>query len=203
MGLNLGIKDKRLALCLTAAWHKIDAAVEQAKTARAHGAEVTVTISETTADLARQTDDGGTSLISRVTAATGRPPLTTLRAAERTGPGKLYDLVIVAPCTGNTLAKLANAITDGAVPMTVKAHLRNQRPVLISISTNDALGLNARNLGTLLNTRHVYFVPFGQDNPREKPNSLDADLNLLLPAAVAALSDHQLQPMLIQRHTNS
>ncbi len=130
----------------------------------------------------------------------GRRPWNTLSEAERTGPGKLFDLVIVAPCTGNTLAKIANAITDGPVTMAVKAHLRNQRPVLISISTNDGLGLNARNLGTLLAVRHIYFVPFGQDKPLEKPASLDADLQLLLDAAGAAIESRQLQPVLIQRH---
>ncbi len=192
------VKNARIAICLTAAYHKINGVLECVTAARSLGAEITMTLSAATVELAQrygQLDD----LLGRIEALTGRPALTTIAEAERTGPGKLYDLVVVAPCTGNTLAKLANAITDGPVTMTVKAHLRNERPVLLSVSTNDALGLNARNLGTLLNTRHVYFVPFGQDNPEGKPNSLDSDLSLLLPAAQTALDGRQLQPLLVQR----
>jgi dipicolinate synthase subunit B len=117
--------------------------------------------------------------------------------AEPIGPQQLLDLVIVAPCTGNSLAKLANAITDTPVIMACKSHLRNGRPVLLAISTNDGLGLNAKNLGTLLAARNIYFVPFGQDNPSGKPTSLVADMNLLPAAAECALAGRQIQPVLI------
>lgn len=128
---------------------------------------------------------------------TGREPLREIPEVEPLGPRKLLDALVVAPCTGNTLARLANAITDSAVTMAVKATLRNQRPVVLAISTNDGLGLNARNWTALLNTKNVYFVPFGQDNPIEKPNSLVAHLDLLLPTVLAALEGRQHQPLLV------
>lgn len=134
-----------------------------------------------------------------VTAITGREIIHSIEQAEPIGPNLLFDLIVVAPCTGNTLAKLANAITDTTVTMATKAHLRNGRPVLISVSTNDGLGLNAKNIGLLLAARHVFFVPFGQDNPKQKPTSLVADSSLLVVAAEQALAGKQLQPVLIQR----
>lgn len=124
------------------------------------------------------------------------PIINTIVGAEPIGPQKLVDVVVVAPCTGNTLAKLANAITDGPVLMAVKAHLRNQRPVVLAISTNDGLGMNARNLGVLLNAKNIYLVPFGQDNPTGKPNSLKAKMNLLVDTIELALQGKQIQPVL-------
>lgn len=196
--VKLRFQGKRIAFCITGAYHKVPAVIDLAAQCRSAGAEVTVIVSPATLDIEQAQQRQG-RIAAAVVAACGRAPLTTMSEAERTGPGKLYDLVIVAPCTGNTLAKLANAITDGPVPMTVKAHLRNQRPVLIAISTNDGLGLNARNLGALLPVRNVFFVPFGQDRPQDKPASLDADLDLLLDAAAEALQGRQLQPVLVQR----
>lgn len=134
-----------------------------------------------------------------IKAITGHEIIHSIDQAEPIGPNQLFDLIIVAPCTGNTLAKLANAITDTTATMAVKAHLRNGRPVLLFISTNDGLGLNAKNIGTLLAARNIFFVPFGQDNPLQKPTSLVADSNLLLAATEQALAGKQLQPLLIQR----
>jgi len=128
---------------------------------------------------------------------TGNAVIDTIVAAEPIGPKKLLDLLVVAPCTGNTLAKLANAITDGPVLMAIKAQLRNQRPVVLAISTNDGLGMNARNLGVLLNAKNIYMVPFGQDNPKEKPNSLVARMDLLLDTILYALEGKQIQPIVI------
>lgn len=107
-----------------------------------------------------------------------------------------FSLVILF-ATGNTLAKLANAITDSAVLMATKAHLRNHKPVVISISTNDALGLNAKNIGLLLATKGIYFVPFGQDNPSSKPNSMIANVDLIIPTIKEALQGKQIQPLLL------
>ncbi len=135
----------------------------------------------------------------RICAITGRNIIHSIDQAEPIGPNKLFDLLIIAPCTGNTLAKLANAITDTPVTMAAKAHLRNGRPILIHISTNDGLGLNAKNLGMLLAAHHIYFVPFGQDDPVNKPTSLVADPTKLVAAAQHALAGKQLQPLLIQR----
>ncbi len=127
---------------------------------------------------------------------TGRRVITTVAEAEPLGPKEPMELLIIAPCTGNTLAKLAHGITDSAVTMAAKAHLRNGRPLLIAFSSNDALSASAENIGKLLNRKSVYFVPFRQDDPEKKPRSAQADFSLLLPAAEAALRGEQLQPIL-------
>ena len=123
--------------------------------------------------------------------------LHTLAQVEPLGPKRLLDLLIVAPCTGNTLGKLANGIADSPVSFACKAHLRNDRPVLLAVSTNDGLSGSAANLGALLARRHFYFVPFGQDSPTGKPASLVAHFSLLPEAAEAALHSEQLQPLLV------
>lgn len=125
-----------------------------------------------------------------------RRVISSIREAEPIGPKKLLDLLIIAPCTGNTLGKLACGITDTAVTMAAKAHLRNQRPLLIAPSTNDGLTASAPNLGALLSRKYIYFVPFGQDDPMKKPTSLVADFSLVADAAQAALEGRQLQPLL-------
>lgn len=127
---------------------------------------------------------------------TGIPPMMTIPQAEPIGPGSLLDILVILPCTGNTIAKLANGITDTPVLMAAKAHLRNEKPLLLSISTNDALGMNMKNIGLLLNAKHVYFVPFGQDNAIKKPNSMIAHTELLIPAVKAALEGRQYQPII-------
>ena len=127
---------------------------------------------------------------------TGKQPIKTIVDAEPIGTSKGLELMLVAPCTGNTLAKIAHGITDTPVTMAVKAQLRNNRPVVLSVSSNDALGANARNIGALLNTKNIYFVPFGQDAPTKKTNSLIADTALIVPACKEALSGRQIQPAL-------
>ena len=126
----------------------------------------------------------------------GVRPLTTLAQVEPIGPKKLLDALVIAPCTGNTLAKLAAGIADTPVTLAAKSHLRNGRPLVIAPSSNDGLAQNARSLGQLLAMRHVYFVPFGQDDPVGKPNSLVARFELLPEAVSAALKGSQLQPIL-------
>jgi dipicolinate synthase subunit B len=126
-----------------------------------------------------------------------QPIINTIVGAEPIGPGRLLDLVVVMPATGNTIAKLANGIVDTPALMAIKAHLRNQRPVVIAISTNDALGLNARNLGVLLNTKNIYFVPFRQDDPYQKGNSLVANLDQVVDTAICALQGKQIQPLIL------
>ena len=135
--------------------------------------------------------------LARINTLSDHTPITTITAAEPLGPGNVLDLFVIAPCTGNTLAKLANGITDTPVLMAAKGHLRNAKPLLIYLSTNDALGLNLKNIGTLLGTKHVYFVPFEQDAPLQKPNSLVAKAEFLSAAMEAALRGEQLQPLLI------
>jgi dipicolinate synthase subunit B len=141
----------------------------------------------------------GKDIIKRFEQLTGKTAIIDIVDAEPIGPKNLFDVMVIAPCTGNTTAKLANAITDSPVLMAAKAHLRNLKPLLLAISTNDGLGMNAKNIGVLLNTRNIYFVPFGQDNPEKKPNSLVADMSLLVPAVENAVLHQQLQPILIER----
>ena len=127
----------------------------------------------------------------------GTQVLKTIAQVEPIGPKKLFDALIVAPCTGNTLAKLAHSIADTPVTMAVKSHLRNGRPVLIAVSTNDALGGAAENIGKLMARKHYYFVPFRQDDPKNKPTSMVADFNRIHEALDAALEGRQLQPVLL------
>ena len=134
--------------------------------------------------------------LNRAKEITGQTPIHTIEGAEPIGPKKLLNILVILPCTGNTLAKLANGITDSPVLMAAKAHLRNNRPLLISLSTNDALGMNMKNIGLLMNAKNIYFIPFGQDDPEGKPNSLISSTGLLIPSLEAALEGRQLQPVL-------
>lgn len=134
--------------------------------------------------------------IRRLGELCGRKVITTIAEAEPLGPREKLDALLIAPCTGNTLAKLANGITDSSVTMAAKAHLRNGRPLVIAFSTNDGLSASAENIGKLLNRRQVYFVPFGQDDAEKKPRSLQADFTRLGDAVAAALEGRQLQPIL-------
>ena len=124
--------------------------------------------------------------------------ISTVKEAEPIGPQKLLDLLIIAPCTGNTLGKLASGVTDTSVTMAAKAHLRNERPVLIAPSTNDGLAASAASIGALLPRKYIYFVPFGQDDFEKKPTSLVADFSQVADAAQAALEGRQLQPILLR-----
>jgi len=128
---------------------------------------------------------------------TGKELIKTIVEAEPVGPKLNLDVLIVAPCTGNTLAKLANAITDTSVTMACKAHLRNQRPLVLAFASNDGLGANAKNIGMLLNMKNIYFVPFGQDDAINKPNSLIAKWEMLQPTIEEALLKKQIQPLLV------
>lgn len=127
----------------------------------------------------------------------GREPLHTISQVEPIGPKKMLDALVIAPCTGNTLAKLAHSIADGPVTMASKSHLRNGRPIVIAVSTNDALAGAAENIGKLMARKHIYFVPFGQDDPNNKPTSMVADFNQIPQALEAALEGRQLQPILL------
>lgn len=127
----------------------------------------------------------------------GHRAVESIREAEPIGPKQLLDVLVIAPCTGNTLAKLAAGIADTAVTMAAKAHLRNGRPVVVAVSTNDGLGGAARNIGELLSRKHYYFVPFRQDDPVGKPTSLVAEMELVTATVAAALRGEQIQPLLL------
>lgn len=128
---------------------------------------------------------------------TGKEVIASIPKAEPIGPKKLLDVLVIAPCTGNTLAKLANGISDTPVTLAAKSHLRNGRPVVIGVSSNDGLSQNAANIGLLMRSRNVYFVPFGQDDSHGKPDSLVADMEMIPETVVAALENRQIQPKII------
>lgn len=185
------LSGKRVGVAFTAAAGLIPAVTKEVETLVEAGVTVLPIFSTMTVEL-----DEGDRWQEKLHRITGQKPWTSIRQAERIGPGRLLDLLLIAPCTGNTLGKFANAITDGPVLMAAKATLRNGRPVVLGIATNDALGLNARNLGVLLASKGIYFVPFGQDNPREKPTSLVFRPELIQPTLEAALAGRQYQPLL-------
>ncbi|WP_044478409.1 dipicolinate synthase subunit B [Paenibacillus antibioticophila] len=130
---------------------------------------------------------------------TGNDIISSIVDAEPLGPSKRLDVLAIAPCTGTTTSKLANAVTDSPVLMAAKATLRNGRPVVIAVSTNDGLGFNMANIARLIVAKHIYFVPFGQDSPEKKPNSLVARMGLIPETCYAALEGRQLQPVIIER----
>jgi dipicolinate synthase subunit B len=134
--------------------------------------------------------------IRLLTEITGNGGIKSITDAEQAGPQKLFDIITVAPCTGNTLAKIAIGITDNTVTMAVKAHLRNLRPVVIGVSSNDILGANAKNLGVLLNYKNIFFIPFFQDDPINKEKSVTFKPELMIETLRSALMGRQLQPVM-------
>ncbi len=135
--------------------------------------------------------------VARAESLCDRPAIHTIEEAEPIGPKALLDVLLIAPCTGNTLAKMAAGITDSSVTMAAKAHLRNDRPLVIAVSTNDGLSANWQNIGKLLSRKQVYFVPFRQDDPQGKPNSIVADFSKIPDTLEAALAGRQIQPLLL------
>lgn len=192
------LKGKRIGVALTGSHCTIDKVMtEIEKLVREEGADIYPIIS----DSVNCTDTRfGTALhwkeaLERITC---KKAITSIAEAEPVGPQKLLDVLVIAPCTGNTMAKLAHGITDSSVLMAAKATLRNQNPVVVAISTNDGLGFGAYNLGMLLNAKNIYLVPFGQDNPFGKNNSLVAHMNKIADTVVESLQGRQIQPLLIQ-----
>ena len=196
----MGLEQVRVGIGLTASFctfHIVEEALQTLAQELIDGRrpEYTFVLSEHTQQLPNRfcTHD---ELALRLSALSPHPLIKTIPDAEPLGPKNLLDVFMIAPCTGNTLAKLANGITDSPVLMAAKGHLRNGKPLVISLSTNDALGNNLRNIGTLFNAKNIYFVPFAQDAPESKPFSLIAQVKLLGPAIAAALQGEQLQPVL-------
>ena len=136
------------------------------------------------------------SFIKRAEEITGKKPFLTIKESEVVGPSAMFDLMVIMPCTGNTVAKLANGITDSPVLMAAKAHLRNEKPLVLCIASNDALGMNMKNIGLLMNAKNIYFVPFSQYDPEKKPNSLVAHFEKLTDTIKYALDGKQIQPVL-------
>ena len=176
-------------------YDKAMAALEQV---RARYGDVTPIVSERSADTDTRFGEAH-EFMREMERICDHRVIASIKAAEPIGPQKLLDLLIICPCTGNTLGKLAAGITDSSVTMAAKAHLRNGRPLLIAPSTTDGLAASAASIGALLGRKYIYFVPFGQDDPEHKPTSLVADFHLVADAAQAALAGRQLQPLLIGR----
>lgn len=191
----MSLKGKHIGVAFTGSFCTYEKVFEGLKKLTEEGAYVQTIFSN-----ASQTLDSrfgkADDFVKKAEEITGTKPILTIPQAEPIGPKGFLDILVLFPCTGNTIAKLANGITDSPVLMAAKAHLRNNKPLLISISTNDALGMNMKNIGMLLNAKHIYFIPFGQDNPEKKPNSMIAHTELLIPSIEAALSGKQIQPII-------
>ncbi len=184
-----------IGFALTGSFCTFSKVVPEIKRLTEHGAEVYPVMSE----MASVTDTRfglAQDFINEIKSITGRPIINSVKGAEPIGPKHYLDALVIAPCTGNTLAKLANSITDTPVTMAAKAHLRNGGPIIIAVSTNDGLGGSAKNIGMLMNMKNIYFVPFGQDDPVKKPNSLVADMTKIAPTLENALDGIQIQPVL-------
>lgn len=162
------------------------------------GVQVVPIVSQTVVQVSTRFGEAG-EWVEKLEEATGRKVISSIPEAEPLGPAKRLDCLIVAPCTGNSLSRLANAATDSPVLMAAKSTLRNDRPVVLAMSTNDGLGLNLYNIARLINMKNIFFVPFGQDDPHGKMNSLVADMKLIPDTCQAALEKRQIQPMLIER----
>ena len=190
------LSGKKVGVALTGSYCTFDTVLPQIERLVQENNEVTTIFS----DRSQVTDTRfgkANDFLDRAKAITGKDPITTIVDAEKIGPKNLFDIVIIAPCTGNTLAKLANAITDSPVLMAAKSQLRNSKPVVIAMATNDALSNNLKNIGVLLSMKNVYFVPFGQDNYKSKPYSMVAQFDYMLPTLEEALMGRQLQPIIL------
>ncbi len=192
----MNLKGLKVGFCICGSFCTFDVVIPEIRKLVAKGADVTPIFSDAVYnwDTRFYSAKEFRSIIEGIT---GKQVIKSVIEAEPIGPEKLMDIVVVAPCTGNTMAKLANGITDSPVTMACKAHLRNKRPVVLAISTNDGLGANAKNIGMLLNMKNIFFTPFGQDDPINKSNSLVAKFDLILPTIEKALKGEQIQPILV------
>ncbi|WLR52388.1 dipicolinate synthase subunit B [Bacillus tianshenii] len=195
----MSLKDRRIGFGLTGSHCTYDAVVPQIQKLVDAGADVLPVVSFTVQNTTTRFG-AGVDWIKKIEEITGNKAIDSIVAAEPLGPKLPLDCMVIAPLTGNSMSKMANALTDSPVLMAAKATLRNLSPVVLGVSTNDALGLNGMNLMRLLSTKNIYFIPFGQDSPDKKPNSIVADMNKLVPTIEAAIDGRQLQPLLIERY---
>lgn len=192
----MNIKHKKIGLAITGSFCTFSKIFDKIDELIKNGAEVLPIFSYNAANIDTRFGKAK-DWIEKIEVLTGNKAILTIPDAEPIGPKNLIDILVIAPCTGNTLGKLANAITDTPVLMAAKAHIRNEKPIVIGVSTNDALAMNAKNLGLLLNTKYYYFIPFGQDNPENKKTSMISDFELIIPTIEMALDGKQLQPIII------
>ena len=191
------LEGKKIGFALTGSFCTFKAVMEELKKIKAEKADILPIMSYNSYNL--DTKFGkAQEYIDQIKGITGKEEIIhTIQGAEPIGPKKLTDIMVIAPCSGNTIAKLANGITDTPVLMAAKSHLRNNSPVVIAVSTNDGLSGSAENIGKLLNRNNYFFVPFKQDNPITKPRSLVADFKYLVPTIEQALDREQIEPILL------
>jgi dipicolinate synthase subunit B len=195
----MNLNGKRIGFGLTGSHCTYDAVFPEIEKLVNAGAEVlpivTFTVSNTETRFGK-----GEDWVTRIEELTGHKVIDSIVKAEPLGPKVPLDCMVVAPMTGNSMSKFANALTDSPVLMAAKATLRNQKPVVLGISTNDALGLNGVNLMRLMATKNIYFIPYGQDDPIKKPNSMVARMTMLFETIEAAIEGKQLQPVIVERY---
>lgn len=191
----MDIKGKKIGIALTGSFCTFEKMFQELQKLKDAGADIYPIMSDASQTIESRFGKPDT-YITRIKEITGKDPIMSIPDAEPIGPKAYLDALAILPCTGNTAAKLANGITDTPVLMAAKAHMRNNKPLVISISTNDGLGMNLKNIGLLCNSKNIYFVPFGQDNYQTKPNSLVAHVELLIPTLEMALEHKQYQPIL-------
>ena len=190
------LKDKKVGFILTGSFCTFSQTIPEMKHILEEGAEVIPIMSKKKKKM--DTKFGkAQDFIEQIEKMTGKKIISTIQGAEPIGPKQLTDIMLIAPCTGNTIGKLANGITDTPATMATKSHLRNSNPVVIAVSTNDGLSGSAENIGKLLNRTNYYFVPFRQDNPITKPRSLVFDPKYIVPTLESALDREQIQPILL------
>ncbi|MBR3835006.1 MAG: dipicolinate synthase subunit B [Lachnospiraceae bacterium] len=189
------LSECKIGFGITGSFCTFDKILTQIKILKDEGANITPVFSFNTQNMDTRFFKAK-DFIQRVENITGKDGFYTIQDAEKVGPGKLFDVMIIAPCTGNTLAKLCNGITDTPVLMAAKAHLRNEKPLVLAVSTNDGLSMNFQNIGKISNLKNIYFVPFGQDDCIKKPKSLVAHMDMIKPTLISALKNEQIQPIL-------
>lgn len=198
----MSLQGKKIGFGLTGSHCTYDAVYPEIEKLIKAGAEVlpivTFTVKNTETRFGK-----GEDWVQRIEELTGNKVIDSIVKAEPLGPKIPLDCVVIAPLTGNTMSKFANAMTDSPVLMAAKATLRNQKPVVLGISTNDALGLNGVNLMRLMATKNIYFIPFGQDDPEKKPNSMVARMGMLSHTIIEAMNGRQIQPVLVERYHDS
>ncbi|MBQ7766423.1 MAG: dipicolinate synthase subunit B [Lachnospiraceae bacterium] len=190
----MDFKDMKIGFALTGSFCTFTRILEVMKGLNAAGADIHPIFSKNVSEMDSRFWKSR-EFIAKVQEITGRQGIFTIQEAEPIGPKGYLDVMVLAPCTGNTMAKLAAGITDTPVLMAAKAHLRNEKPLIIAVSTNDALGMNLKNIGLLMNTKNIYFVPFGQDDCIKKPLSLVAHMEEIPATIEAALARKQIQPV--------
>lgn len=191
----MDLRGKRIGFALTGSFCTFSKVMTELEALSGSGADIYPIMSEMVWNTSTRFGTAD-EFKDKVRAICGKDIIHDIKGAEPIGPRHFLDALVVAPCTGNTISKIANGITDTSVSMAAKANLRNKCPLVLAISSNDALGANAKNIGILLNSANVYFVPFGQDDPTGKPDSLVADMTKIRDALSSALGGKQLQPII-------